>query len=280
MSDEKKPSERFSLIAAGLTLAKDTVEFWGPALAGIAARLLKAPWYIVIAAAALALLLIVLFSRRLRHALAARLLGFAHNLLPPQNDLECRDKVAEYTYRDREILDFQLTYKVKFNSGSRQIPDRLKWSAGEVDRISSVDPNQEIVPISSTEKDDVLFQLGYQDFNIKLHRLYTRHDRPLLTGYLCEGLHDPDHKAMTCLVIGVYQKTNRVTLRVRFAASLKVVNVRKLKYARYLDTEPYDSQPAEPKLDREEKFRVVEFVIRHPIPGGKYAIDWEFQSPY
>lgn len=82
---------------------------------------------------------------------------------------------------------------------------------------------------------------------------------------------------MTCLVMDVYQKTSRMTLRVRFAASLKVVNVRKLKYARYLDTEPYDSQTAVPKLDENEEFRIVEFLIKHPIPGGKYAIDWEFQ---
>lgn len=82
---------------------------------------------------------------------------------------------------------------------------------------------------------------------------------------------------MTCLVMGVYQKTSRMTLRVRFAASLKVVNVRKLKYARYLDTGPYDSQPAVPKLDENKEFRVVEFVIKRPIPGGKYAIDWDFQ---
>lgn len=225
MSDEKKPSERFSFAVSLLTMAKDTVQFWGPALAGAAARLLRAPWYVVAIAAALTLLLTIFFSRRLRHSLAARLLGLAHNLLPPQNDFESRDKVAEYTYRDRETLDFRVTHKVKFNSGSRQIPDRCKWSAGEVDRISSVDPNQEIVLIPSTEKDDVLFQLGYQDFHIKLHRLYTKHDRPLLTGYLCEGLHDPEHKAMTCLVMGVYQKTSRMTLRVRFAASLKVVGV-------------------------------------------------------
>lgn len=218
--------------------------------------------------------------RRHRHDLEARFLAFVNGLLYPKKDYECRNKVVEYTYLDRENLTFQVNYDVKFTSGShREITDRLKWSAGQVDKISSVVPGQKIVMLKDEEKDDILFQLGHQDFHIRLSKeqRYTKHDGPVPTGYRCDGLHDPEHKAMSCLVIGIHQKLNHLTLRVRFNKSLKVSNIRKLKYARYPDSEPYDSEPGTPKMDEAQEFQCVEFKIKHPIPGGKYAIDWEFQ---
>lgn len=51
-----------------------------------------------------------------------------------------------------------------------------------------------------------------------------------------------------------------------------------LKYAHFIDEEPYDSIPLDLKHDDENNRYYIEFFIKTPIYGGKYAIDWGFKD--
>lgn len=287
MKDSEPPSDFFGALGNAVTVGQFVAAL---AVFGISCYFNVSPGTsITLGIATFVILILLLWAyrrflrkslQRWKRALEARLLALVNGLLCPKNSYECRNKVAEYTYLSREEMALQVTYEVKFISGThRSITDRLKWSAGLADQISSVVPGQEITPLGEEEKDDILLQLGYQNFKIKLsNNPLSREDSPVSTGYRCDGLYDPEHKALTCFVTGVPQKINRLTLRVRFDMSLKVSNIRKLKYARYLDSIPYDITRCKPEIDEAREFQYVEFTIKHPVPGGKYAIDWEFQS--
>lgn len=278
MDGGKKLSDTVGLIANFSNLVQSIlVPLIGSAIGGSAtAYFLKPPIYIIIIVAVAVFLLLSLLIWWLRTKLAVQILCFAHNLLPIETSYECQDKVAVYTYENLETMTFRVSYKVKFNSGTnRHILDRIKWSGGNVKKIEEIVQGQKITEIPA--QDDILFQLGFQSFQIDLRRDYTKKDDPLSTGYFCRCPFDKDHKAMTCLVMGVYQKLNSLTLRVRFQKDLKVdtSSIRKLKYARYLDRGPYDIKPGKLEIE-DQNYNYVEFIIKNPIPGGKYAIDWEF----
>lgn len=284
MSDEKKQSKwsGLSVLSALFNGVPGAVQFWWPFLTSLASgavsHFLNVPWYVQLGVPALVLLLIFLLFRKWRHLLFLRLLSLLHRQVSPQKPWEHRNKVFEYTYHDREHMTFQVRYSVKFRSGSHtSVPDRCKWTAGNV-RVSPLEQGQSITMIPEDKKGDVQAQLGYQDFLIELPHAYTRRDPPLPIGYICEDLYDPHHKAMTCLIAGSPRKTDQITLRVRFHRTLRVTHIRKLKYADYLDDEPYEREDGRLELEEHSDYHYVEFVIRHPIIGGKYAIDWEFES--
>lgn len=273
MKEEKPASSLLGTLSDMITV----VPFLVSAAIAAIAYLCKVPLYVSLPLAALLFFLVVRLLRKHRHAVGARLLAFVHGQFFPQRDWESIDELAEYTYRDRETMEFLSQYKVKVVSGLyKEIPDRFKWSAGKVDRVSAIERGQDIVPIPDEKKDDVQVHLGYQDFHITLPKSHSYHDKPFPTGFRCEGLHDPGHKAITCLIVGIYRKTSRMTLRVRFAKSLNVTQIRKMKYADFLDAEPYECKPGKLELDEAQEFHFVEFTIDHPIVGAKYVIDWEF----
>lgn len=279
MNDDRERPDLLARITGLLSLIQSTVQFWGPVCVGLVAWLLRAPWYVILGGMIAVLVLLFLLSRRLRLALAERFLSLAHHsLLPIDKTFECRNKVAEYTYEDRETMTFRVSYEVKIHSGSsKHILDRIKWSAGDVDNIRAIEQGQRISLISTN--DDILFQLGFQSFRIDFSRDYSKEDGFFPTGYYCQCPPDPEHKAMPCLVMGVYQKLDRLTLRLRFNKSLNVENVRKRSYSRYLDAVSYKSEYDQLKLSKDQKYNYVDFTIDHPIPGGKYAIDWVFPEP-
>lgn len=275
MADKDNQSTRLGNIGSVLTI----IQFVFPIFTGFVAHLLNASLYLSVGIAVVCFVICITLLKFFRHSLMLHLLESFYYLLAPRKNWTCRDKVIEYTYKDRETLTLRVEYKVKLTSNScKEIPDKLKWSAGEVDKISSVVSGQEIIPVENAKKDDIQAHLGYQDFLIRLPKVYTKSDPPFPTGFKCDALHDPQHKAMTCLIAGIYQKTNKITLRVRFSKSLNVRNIRKLKFADFLDNEHYDCERGELKLDEAQEFHYVEFSIKRPISGGKYAIDWDFQE--
>lgn len=275
MDNKNNKSVYLSNVGSILTI----VQFVVPIVTGLAAHLFNAPLYLSFGIALVCFAVVAVLLRCLRQSFMTRLLEFLYYLITPKKNWECKDKVIEYTYLDRETLSLRVDYKVKPISNSyREISDKLKWSAGDVDNIVNVVQGQEIVPILDAKKDDIQAHLGYQDFLIKLPKVYTKRDPPFATGFKCDRLYDPNHKATTCLIAGIYQKTNRITLRVRFSKSLNVVHIRKLKFADFLDNEHYDCELGELKLDETQSFHCVEFSIKRPICGGKYAIDWDFQE--
>lgn len=275
MADKDNQSARLGNIGSILTIIQFTV----PIITGVVAHFFNAPLYLSVGIAVVCFVICIILLRFFRRSLMLRLLELFYYLLAPRKSWICKDKVIEYTYIDRETLALRVDYKVKLTSNScKEIPDKLKWSAGEVDKISSVVSGQKIIPVENAKKDDIQAHLGYQDFLIKLPKIYTKGESPFPTGFKCDALHDPNHKAMTCLIAGIYQKTNKITLRVRFSKSLNVRNIRKLKFADFLDNEHYDCETGELRLDEAQEFHYVEFSIKRPILGGKYAIDWDFQE--
>ena len=226
------------------------------------------------------LLVILLLFKKLRKRIAIFLLEEYRFISAPKREKIIKDKVAEYTYKDLETMSLKVQYSVKFHNGShKSIEDKMNWTAGPINDndISALVTGQTTHFIPSHEKDDIQTFLGYQYFIIKFPKTYTSQDGDVPTGFILDTLHDPDHKAKSCLISGIYDKTDGLTLRVRFASNLNVSNIRKLKYIDYLDEEPYENIPGELQVDPEDRnFNYVEFKIPRPIFRGKCAIDWDF----
>lgn len=199
-------------------------------------------------------------------------------ILAPKREKTHHNKCVEYTYIDRNTMKMDVKYSVKFYSGTHDhVEEKVSWTAGKVDSIEPYFENQTIEMIPADKQNDVQSFLGYQFFNIKFSKLHSSKEKPIDVGFKMPNLKDPDGKARTCLIAGIYDKTDKLTLRVRFTSELKVSNIRKLKYANYLDKEAYSCEKAELQIDpSDSRFHYVEFEILRPIWYGKCAIDWDF----
>ena len=197
-------------------------------------------------------------------------------ILTPKSQISKQDKLIRYVYTSRESMFIRVQYYLKVNFGTcEHIVEKLKWSAGDTDLVEPIAAGQSITFVN--ELNDVQSNLGYQFFHIVLSKSRSVGDRPLFTGFKTKELSDPNRKSRTCLIVGVYEPTNNMTLRVEFPSNLKVINVRKMKYAHYIDLNPYYVKETSVQVDNQNN-HYVEFNIPNPVLGGKYVIDWDFDD--
>ena len=275
---DDKTKEVISQAAALVAIIQFIISF----IAGAFARLkFSTPISVLVGIVVFVVLIGACFIfKKQRKRISIVLLEWYRYIRAPKREKTIKNKVIEYTYKDLETMSLKVQYSVKFHNGShKSIEDKMNWTAGPINDndISALVTGQTTHFIPSHEKDDIQTFLGYQYFIIKFPKTYTSQDGDVPTGFILDTLHDPDHKAKSCLISGIYDKTDGLTLRVRFASNLNVSNIRKLKYIDYLDEEPYENIPGELQVDPEDRnFNYVEFKIPRPIFRGKCAIDWDF----
>ena len=273
---DDKTKEVISQAAALVAIIQFIISF----IAGALARLkFSTPISVLVGIVVFVVLIGACFIfKKQRKRISIVLLEWYRYIRAPKREKTIKNKVIEYTYKDLETMSLKVTYLVKFNNGSHNsIEEKMNWTAGPVNDISASVSSQAIRLIPADEKNDIQTFLGYQYFEIKFSKTYTSEDRYIPTGFIMNELKDRDHRAKSCLISGVYDKTDGLLFRLRFASNLSVSNIRKLKYIDYLDEEPYENVAGELLVDPNDRdYNIVEFKIPHPIFGGKYAIDWDF----
>lgn len=197
----------------------------------------------------------------------------------PDSNIMILDKIVVYEHSERYKYKFKSTFSIKVigNEPISSHTEMLKWSAGFISNVQPVKNNQEIEydknPLSHNYIDKQKFTIQFPN-----GKKISKNDEPYKTGFKILELNDDKHIAKPVLVVGIYNITKNLTLKVYFNEHLNPLETRGLKYAHYIDEIPYDTISLKIKYDDEKNMHYVEFNIKNPIYGGKYAIDWNFNS--
>lgn len=223
--------------------------------------------------------LFTIFTFINRKNISKRILVFILNKTVSNQNIEILDKTVIYEYVERYRYKFQSVFSINVvgNTPINSHLERLKWSAGFISEVIAVKKNQRI----EYDKNPLSYnQIDKQNFNIVFPdgKTISKNDEPYKTGFKILDLYDEKRIAKPILVVGIYNITKNLTLKVSFPEFLHPIEIRGLKYAHFIDEEPYDSIPLDLKYDDENNKYYIEFFIKTPIYGGKYAIDWGFND--
>ena len=214
-----------------------------------------------------------------RKNISKRILVFILNKTVSNQNIEILNKTVVYEHVERHRYKFQSIFSINVvgNTPINSHLERLKWSAGFISEVAAIKNNQKIVydknPLSYNQIEKQCFNIVFPD-----GKTISKNDEPYKTGFKISDLYDEKRIAKPILVVGIYNITKNLTLKVSFPESLHPIEIRGLKYAHFIDEEPYDSIPLDLKHDDENNKYYVEFFIKTPIYGGKYAIDWGFND--
>lgn len=214
-----------------------------------------------------------------RKNISKRILVFILNKTVSSQNIEILDKTVVYEHLERYRFKFQSLFSINVvgNTPINSHLERLKWSAGFIPEVVAVKQNQKI----EYDKDPLSYnQIEKQNINIIFPngKTISKNDEPYRTGFKILNLYDEKHISKPILVVGIYNITKNLTLKVYFPENLYPIEIRGLKYAHFIDEESYDSIPLKLQHDDENNKYYVEFFIKTPIYGGKYAIDWGFND--
>lgn len=225
------------------------------------------------------LLIITGFIFIYRKNISKSILVFILNKTVSNQNIEIRDKVVRYEHIERYKFKFQSIFSIKVigDTPINTHTEKLKWTAGFISDVLATQPNHHI----EYDKNPLSYNhIDKQNFNIIFPngKTISKNDEPYKTGFKILNLVDDKHIAKPILVVGIYNVTKNLTLKVCFCENLHPIEIRGLKFAHFIDEEPYDSVPLDLKHDDENNNYYVEFNIKTPIYGGKYAIDWNFND--
>ncbi len=212
-----------------------------------------------------------------RHKISKHILTILLNKTVPNSNVKIIDKKVIYTHEERYKFSFESSYYVKVigDVPIDRFEEQMKWTAGFVENIKPLNGNEEIeydtTPLSHID-------IEKQRFNIKFPLWLNKDDEPYKTGFKIEELNDEKHISKPILQSGVYHITNKLILIVYFNETLNPILIRGLKYAHLIDKSPYDTEKLEIKYDENKCMNYVEFKVKNPIYGGKYAIEWSFNN--
>lgn len=189
------------------------------------------------------------------------------------------NKEVIYEHIERYKFRFKSSFYIKV-VGDEPInchSENLKWTAGFISNIQPIKNNQKIEydknPATYNYIDKQKFSIIFPN-DMKL----SKNDKPYKTGFKITELNDDKHVSKPILVVGVYDVTKELTLKVYFNENLNPIYPRGLKYAHFIDDIPYDTVALNKQYDDEKNMHYVEFYVKTPIYGGKYAIDWSFND--
>ncbi len=214
-----------------------------------------------------------------RKNISKNILVFILNKTASSQNIEIRDKIVRYEHIERYKFMFQSIFSIKV-TGDTPInahTEKLKWTAGFISDVIPTQPSHRIEydkdPLSYNHIDKQIFKIVFPN-----GKTISKNDAPYKTGFKILNLEDDKHIAKPILVVGIYNVTTNLTLKVFFCEDLHPIEIRGLKYAHFIDEDPYDSIPLDLMHDDENNKNYVEFNIKRPIYGGKYAIDWNFND--
>ena len=222
---------------------------------------------------------VTLFVFIYKKNISKRVLVFVLNKTVSSQNIEIHDKVVKYEHIDRHKYRFQSTFSIKVvgNTPINSHEEKIKWTAGYISEIVPTKPHHKIEYDKNASAynsiDKQIFKIVFPN-----DKQISKNDEAYKTGFKILNLVDENQTAKPILMVGVYNVTKNLTMKVYFAGSLNPIEIRGLKFAHFIDKEPYDSVPLELKYDEEADKNYVEFFIKSPIYGGKYVIDWNFSD--
>lgn len=223
------------------------------------------------------LVIATIFIFKYRYKISKYILVIILNKTVPRENIKILNKEVVYTYVERYKFKLKSSFSIKV-IGDEPInshDEYLKWTAGFVSNIQPLKRNQRI----EYDKNPLSYNdIEKQKFSIIFPNSITKNDDPYKTGFNVPDLNDDKHIAKPILQSGIYHITNELILKVYFQENLNPLNPRGLKYAHFIDKIPYNTEELERKYDDEKNMHYVEFRIKNPIYGGKYAIDWSFND--
>jgi hypothetical protein len=193
---------------------------------------------------------------------------FFMNLTVPDKLCEITSKSIVYEYLSMTEMRFKNEFYIKpLHDGLDSFSDKYKWTGSEPVEPEPLVPTHRIEPVGSTS--------GFERYKIIFgNKCYNKHDGPLKTGIFIESMRDTDQTACPYLSTGIYDKTRNLSLEVCFPMNLNPTNIRKLEYIHYTDEEHYRCvRENSPEIADNRK--IIKWIIKKPIYGGKYVIDWE-----
>lgn len=222
---------------------------------------------VVVAGVCLAIAVILVCRSK---ALSRCLMYYLLNLTAPAKSYKLLSKEVIYEFSSRTKMRHEKIFEVKvINTSFRGINDKYKWTGDHELTVETDDPQHfKVVPQGSK------FGLNRYNIEVKDGRTYSKGDK-LTIKSLIRDIDDPNKKSSLHLSTGIYEKTERLKMRVVFDNSLCPQNARKLEYIHYNDDVHYRAYPAELQLTEGGTKKCYEWDIDKPLFGGKYMIEWE-----
>ncbi len=117
---------------------------------------------------------------------------------------------------------------------------------------------------------------GYQRLEVVFNnKVYNKSDLLIKTGFSYSDNTDPKQQLSGRLVVGVFDITEILSLKVYFPTSLNLHSIRKLEYIHFTDEEHYRCILEKyPEYDTSSCRYFIKYSIPKPIYGGKYVIEW------
>ncbi|NCA80143.1 MAG: hypothetical protein EOM76_08170 [Sphingobacteriia bacterium] len=194
------------------------------------------------------------------------------DLTAPNKTYKITNKFVTYEFLSRTSMQFKNEFYVKpLHDGVDNIVDKYKWSVNQELHILPITQGHDV------QKMDMDSVFGYQQYRIFFNRSYNKEDKPIRTGIVIEDMHDVEKKSLLHLGTGIYDITSTLTLKIIFNSSLQPINIRELEYIHYTDEQHYYCKRIhQAELNEQTGNKEINWVIKHPIYGGKYMIEWDF----
>ena len=193
------------------------------------------------------------------------------NLTAPKQSYKVIYKACKYEYVSQTELRYEKRIKPKPLRNIDGIHDQFNWTGN-----TALIPKPLYSDTQYVELKDRKFGMQRYDIKFNNNRNYSKKEDVPELGMVIENINDPKFEASTHLSSGVYEITEELTLKVVFDPNLKPHNFRKLTYLHYTDREHYCCDTnVEIRFDANTNKIFVEWIIKKPIFGAKYLIDWD-----
>ncbi len=223
-----------------------------------------------IAICVIAAIIIILIVRNFSQ-IAYRILVALMNLTAPDQPYKLNHKTVVYEFFSRHEMYHEKIFEgVALHNGVDHIDDKYKWTGNNTCVVEPLFPGQSIEILDN--------KYGMQNYRINNYdKKRVCRGQEIKMGMKIQGLVDPNGTSSLHLSSGVYEITDKLTLRVVFDNTLKPHNIRKVEYLHYTDDNHFKcSDNVEYDYDTLNDKKFVEWTIEHPVFGGRYVIDWSF----
>lgn len=206
-----------------------------------------------------------------RRKISVKVLRWIMNLTAPKQSYKVLYKTCEYEYLSRTELRYEKRIKPKPIQNIDGIHDQFNWTGNKNLTPKSLYPKTQYVELK-----DRKFGMQRYDVKFKNNRIFKKGEDVPELGMVIDCISDPNKESSTHLSSGVYEITDKLTLRVWFNPNLTPRNFRKLTYLHYTDREHYScDNNVRIEVDNDSNKNFVEWEIDKPIFGAKYLIDWD-----
>lgn len=171
-----------------------------------------------------------------------------------------------YEFKSRTEMYHEKKYIIRSNRNDLQeISTRFGWSKEQILTPTTINPKHQIVKTWKSDK--------MTHFTILLERHFKKGE-VFTSGFKIDNILDKRKESLLYLSTGIFEKTKKVRLLVKFNVKLIPKNIEIKIFKNYFDLSPMFTN----KLDYDFENKEVSFEHLYPIKLSKYLITWEFEN--